>query len=161
MKPRLRRLSLFLLTALAVCSGPRARAQRERLPPEDLDIVEKRWPNAKRTFTCLRYVVLKPGDTKGPTPAPGMIVKALFKGMLLNGKVFDQALDPKHPLTMRVGRGVLIAGWDEALQKMHRGEKWILIVPSELAYGYRGREPDIPPQATLVFEIELLDFSSG
>jgi FKBP-type peptidyl-prolyl cis-trans isomerase len=161
MKHCLRRLTFVLLTLAGVGVTPHALAQRERLPFDDVDIVEKRWPNAKRTSTSLRYVILKEGDAKGPTPVPGMIVKALYKGMLLNGKVFDEALDPKNPLTMRLGRGNLIEGWEEALQRMHRGEKWVLIVPYELGYGSRGREPDIPPRATLVFEIELLDFEKG
>ena len=134
-------------------------AQREKLPPEDVEIVEKRWPQAKRTFTTLRYVVLKEGDKQGAKPEPGMMVSVLFKGMLLSGKVFDVMLDPKNPLKSRVGRGNLIPGWDEALQKMHRGDKWLLIVPPELAYGARGRPPTIPHDATLVFEMELLDFS--
>jgi FKBP-type peptidyl-prolyl cis-trans isomerase len=69
-------------------------------------------------------------------------------------------LDPKNPLKIRVGRGLLIPGWDEALQKMHRGEKWLLIVPSEMGYGVLGKPPAIPRNATLVFEIELLDFSA-
>jgi FKBP-type peptidyl-prolyl cis-trans isomerase len=60
---------------------------------------------------------------------------------------------------MRLGRGNLIRGWEEAMQRMHRGEKWLLIVPSELGYGAAGRPPEIPHDATLVFEIELLDFS--
>ena len=79
--------------------------------------------------------------------------------MLLNDTVFDTALDPKNPLKSRLGRGNLIPGWDEALQKMHRGEKWLLIVPPELGYGSRGNPPTVPRNATLVFEIELLDFS--
>lgn len=129
------------------------------MPQEDLEIVEKRWPSAKRTFTTLRYIVLKEGDKQGGTPVPGMMVSTLFKGMLLNDTVFDSMLDPQKPLKVRVGRGNLIPGWDEALQKMHRGEKWLLIVPSELGYGVKGKPPSIPRNATLVFEVELLDFS--
>ena len=79
--------------------------------------------------------------------------------MLLNGKVFDEALDPKDQLVIRIGRGNLIAGWEEAIQQMHRGEKWIIIVPSELGYGARGKPPTIPHDATLVFELELMDFN--
>jgi len=150
--------SVFFIL-LAVGAVP-LRAQRERLSPEDLEVVEKRWPQAKRTYTTLRYIVLKEGDRKGGTPEAGMMVKTLYKGMLLNDTVFDSMLDPKNPLTTRVGRGNLIPGWDEALQKMHRGEKWLLIVPSELGYGVKGKPPTIPRNATLVFEIEMLDFSN-
>ena len=152
-------LAYSLFALLAVGSTP-LHAQRERLSPEDLEIVEKRWPQAKRTYTTLRYIVLKEGDRKGGTPEAGMMVKTLYKGMLLNDTVFDSLLDPKNPLVTRVGRGNLIPGWDEALQKMHRGEKWLLIVPSELGYGVKGKPPTIPHNATLVFEVELLDFSA-
>jgi len=159
--PWLRRLPFAVFSLLALAPAPRALAQRERLPFEDVEVVEKRWPNLKRTGTSLRYMVLKEGDTKGPSPVPGNIVKALYKGMLLNGKVFDEVNDPKAPLTMRLGRNLLIPGWEEALQKMHRGDRWLLVVPFELGYGSRGRPPDIPPRATLVFEVELLDFTAG
>jgi len=143
----------LLLSLFAVTLSP----AREKLPPEDLEIVEQRWPEAKQTFTGLRYIILKPGDAEGPTPASGMKVSVVYKGMLLNGKVFDENT-AEHPLKVRIDRGELIEGWDEALQKMHRGEKWLLIVPPELAYGARGRPPDIKRYATLVFEMELLDF---
>lgn len=154
------RFFIFCFFALLSVGAVPLHAQRERLSPEDLEIVEKRWPEAKRTYTTLRYIVLKEGDRKGGTPEAGMVVKTLYKGMLLNDTVFDSQLDPKSPLTTRVGRGNLIPGWDEALQKMHRGEKWLLIVPSELGYGARGKPPTIPRNATLVFEVELLDFSN-
>ncbi|MFZ5496268.1 MAG: FKBP-type peptidyl-prolyl cis-trans isomerase [Verrucomicrobiota bacterium] len=153
--PRLR-LSLLVLTALLGLAAP-LHAQREKLPPEDLEIVEKKWPEAKKTFTGLRYLILKPGDTGGPSPTAGMKVSVAYKGMLLDGTVFDESTAEK-PLKVRLARGELIDGWEEALQKMHRGEKWLLIVPPELGYGARGRPPSIKRYATLVFEMELLDF---
>jgi FKBP-type peptidyl-prolyl cis-trans isomerase len=148
----------FLCLALSLLVTSQSLA-REKIPPEDLEIVEQRWPDAKKTYTGLRYVVLAPGDTNGPQPKSGMMVSVVYKGMLLNGKVFDEN-NPEHPLKVRVNRGELIEGWDEALQKMHKGEKWLLIVPPEMAYGARGRPPDIKRYATLVFEMELLDFGS-
>lgn len=151
------RLALILL-ALAGLSAAPLHAQREKLPMEDLEIVEKKWPEAKRTFTGLRYIILKPGDTAGPMPEKGNEVSVLYKGMLLDGTVFDQSPDADHPLTMRLGRGNLIEGWEQALQKMHKGEKWLLIVPPEMAYGARGKPPTIKRNATLVFEMELIDF---
>lgn len=158
MTPLFRRLSFALLALVALSTAPLAKAQRERLPPEDQEIVEKRWPNAKRTSTSLRYVVLKEGNKNGPTPEPGMMVAVTFKGTLLNDTVFDEATDPKSPLKIRIGRENLIAGWEQALLRMHKGEKWLLIVPYELGYGTRGRPPSIPSRATLVFEMELQDF---
>ena len=156
----LRRLCFLCCALLALGASP-AHAQREKLPPDDQDIVDKKWPEAKRTYTCLRYVVMKPGDQKSPMPVPGMMVNVLYKGMFLDGKVFDDSTNPEHPLVIRLGRGQLIDGWEEALQKMHKGEKWLLIVPPELAYGSRGKPPVIPRGTTLVFEMELVGFSQN
>jgi FKBP-type peptidyl-prolyl cis-trans isomerase len=147
--------SLFCLALLAALA-PLAPA-REKLPPEDLEIVEQKWPDAKKTYTGLRYIIEKPGDATGASPQPGDMVAVIYKGMLLNGKIFDQS-SPDHPLKARLARDGLIDGWEEALQRMHRGEKWILIVPPELAYGSRGNPPSIKRNATLVFEMELVDF---
>ena len=155
--PHLRCLAFLLFALLALAGGP-LHAQREKLPPEDLEIVEKKWPEAKRTFTGLRYIVLKPATAGTPSPERGMTVEVLYKGMLIDGTVFDQSPDADHPLRIRLGRGELIEGWEEALQKMHQGEKWLLIVPPELGYGSRGKPPSIPRRATLVFEMELVNF---
>ena len=161
MKTLLHRI-LFLLPVLALLGfAPAAYAQREKFTAEEIEIINQRWPNTKRTYTGIHYLVLKEGDRKGPTPQPGMIVSALYKGMLLDGTVFDQSLDPKQPFRTRVGREELIRAWDEALLKMHRGEKWLMIVPYELAYGTLGRPPASPQRAVLVFEMELLDFASN
>lgn len=150
------RVVFVLLTLLGLGAAP-LHAQREKLPMEDVEFVEKKWPTAKRTFTGLRYVILKPGDVSGPMPEKGNEVSVHYKGMLLDGTIFDQS-QPGQPLTMRIGRGNLIEGWEQALQRMHKGEKWILIVPPEMAYGARGKPPTIKRNATLVFEMELVDF---
>jgi len=156
----IRHFALFALTLLTLGFTP-LHAQREKLPPEDLEIVEKKWPEAKRTYTGLRYIVLKKPAKDSSSPVPGMVATVLYKGMLLDGTVFDQSPDAAHPLKARIARGELIEGWDEALQKMHAGEKWLLIVPPELAYGSRGKPPSIPRRATLVFEMELVDFADN
>src|SRR5580658_6496148 len=77
-------------------------AQREKLPPDDLDYVEKTWPQAKTSNTGIRYVVEKAG--KGPLLVPGDLVMVHYVGKLLNGRVFDQNHDDKKPFTFRVGR---------------------------------------------------------
>jgi len=160
MSPVARRLA-FVVASLVLLSGSPLFAQRERLPVEDLEVVESRWPNAKKTSTGLRYIVLKEGDQKSATPQAGDRAAVLYKGMLLDGTVFDQSLDPAHPFKPRVGRDELIPAWDQALTRMHKGEKWLLIVPYELGYGTRGNPPRIPKRATLVFEMELLDFDKN
>lgn len=158
--PALRRLA-FLASALLALGAAPLHAQREKLPMEDLEIVEKKWPNAKRTYTGLRYIVLQPPtDPKSAPAGDGAVCSVLYKGMLLDGTVFDQSTDRNSPLRSRINRGELIQGWDEALQMMRRGEKWLLIVPPEMAYGSRGRPPTIKRDATLVFEMELLDFEA-
>lgn len=153
--PALRRLAFLLLALLGLAP---LHAQREKLPMEDVEFVEKKWPDAKRTFTGLRYIILKPGDQAGPMPEKGMEVSVLYKGMLLDGTVFDQSPGADHPLKIRLGRGGLIEGWEQALQRMHKGEKWLLIVPPEMAYGARGKPPTIKRNTTLVFEMELVEF---
>ncbi len=156
--PTCRRLALLFAALLGLAVTPALHAQREKLPMEDLEIVEKRWPEAKKTSTGLRYIILKPGEANSPTPEKGMEVAVLYKGMLLDGTVFDQSPDADHPLRIRLGRGNLIEGWEQALQRMHKGEKWLLIVPPEMAYGARGKPPTIKRNMTLVFEMELVDF---
>jgi FKBP-type peptidyl-prolyl cis-trans isomerase len=146
--------SYFLLLVLLVVPAV-VRAQREKLPPEDLAVVQKTWPNAIRTSTGLRYVVLTEG--KGNLAKPGDLVHVLYTGWLLDGTVFDKSTDPLKPLEFRVGRNQVIDGWDQGLQLMRVGEKRLFIIPFELGYGSRGHPPAIPPRATLVFEVELLE----
>lgn len=152
MKPVVKLISV--LVALIVTSA--LHAQREKLPPEDLEYVEKTWPEAKKTMTGIRYVILKEGE--GDTAKPGDKVNVLYIGRLLDGKIFDQATDPNQPFTFRVRREAVIEGWDQILQLMKRGEKRLVIIPPELAYGTRGQPPKIGRNQTLVFEMELLSF---
>lgn len=145
-----RRLSL----ALFLCLTPLAlQAQREKLPPEDLEWLEKTFPDAKKTNTGIRYVVQESGT--GEKAKPGDMVSVVYVGRLTNGETFDQQQDKEKPFTFRLGRNQVIQGWDQILQWMRPGDKWIVIIPPELAYGSRG-SPRIPRNATLVFIIQLL-----
>ena len=145
----------FFAAVLALASAPALlHAQREKLPLEDLDFVEKTWPQAKISNTGIRYVIEREG--RGPLIMPGDIVMVHYVGKLLHGKVFDQNHDDKHPFTFRVDRGAVIEGWDQIFQLMRLGDKWTVIVPPELAYGRRGSPPKIPGYATLVFDIEVV-----
>jgi FKBP-type peptidyl-prolyl cis-trans isomerase len=148
----------FWMPLLAVLLGAAPlQAQREKLSWEDREIVEKTWPTAQMSSTGLRYVILKEG-TGEACPQPGDLVKVLYKGRLLNGTPFGEELDPAKPFPVRVGRDQLIAAWEETLRQMKKGEKRLIIVPYELGYGTRGDPPRIPRRATLVFEIEMLEF---
>lgn len=147
-------MGVAIALSLGVWLAPSAQAQREKLPPDDYDYVYKTWPNIKKTNTGIRYLIEKPGT--GKPPGPGDLVSVLYTGKLLDGTQFDAKLDPAHPFVFRIRRYQVIEGWDEILQQMKVGEKRLVIIPGELAYGSRGRLPSIPPDATLVFDIQLL-----
>jgi FKBP-type peptidyl-prolyl cis-trans isomerase FklB len=100
----------------------------------------------------LQYKILKEGS--GPKPSAGDSVVCNYRGTLINGAEFDSSYKRGEPATFPVS-GV-IKGWTEALQLMPVGSKWQLFVPSDLAYGQRGAGADIGPNATLIFEVELL-----
>jgi len=146
----------WLVGLLALVALPSAHAQREKLPPADLEYVEQTWPEAKKTMTGIRYVIMRDGE--GEMPKPGDKVNVLYVGRLLKGQIFDQATDPAQPFTFRVRREMVIEGWDQIIQQMKRGEKRMVIIPPEMAYGTRGQPPKIGRNATLVFEMELLSF---
>src|SRR5664279_2268831 len=100
----------------------------------------------------LQYKILKQGA--GPKPSASDSVVCNYRGTLIDGKEFDSSYKRGQPATFPVG-GV-IKGWTEALQLMPVGSKWQLFLPSDLAYGERGAGADIAPNATLIFEVELL-----
>lgn len=105
------------------------------------------------TESGLQYQVLTAGD--GPKPAATDTVKVHYKGTLIDGKEFDSSYSRGKPAEFRV-TGV-IKGWTEALLLMPVGSKWKLFIPGKLAYGARGAGKDIGPNATLIFEVELLE----
>ncbi|MBT5902129.1 MAG: FKBP-type peptidyl-prolyl cis-trans isomerase [Opitutaceae bacterium] len=149
----MRRIFLLLFVS-ALLLPALASAQREKLPPRDLIQVELKWPNAERTSTGLWTVLLEEGT--GRLPARGDTVSVLYKGSLLNGTQFDSAEDREDPFTFQLDRGKVIPGWEYGMLMMREGEKRLIIVPYEMGYGTRGRAPDIPRMATLVFEVEML-----
>lgn len=100
----------------------------------------------------MQYKVLKEGD--GPSPSETDKVTVHYRGTFLNGEEFDSSYKRGNPATFPV-LGV-IKGWTEALQMMHVGDKWMLFIPYNLAYGEAGKAPKIPPYSSLIFEVELL-----
>jgi FKBP-type peptidyl-prolyl cis-trans isomerase len=116
-----------------------------------------RKPQVRTTASGLQYKVLKAGVAAGQAGAPPKktdVVRVHYHGTFIDGSVFDSSVDRKEPATFRVDR--VIAGWTEALQMMRPGDKFQLVIPSNLAYGEQGNR-DIPPNAVLVFEVELLE----
>jgi FKBP-type peptidyl-prolyl cis-trans isomerase FklB len=100
----------------------------------------------------LQYKILKSGD--GEKPAAGDTVVCNYRGTLINGTEFDSSYKRGKPATFAVNR--VIKGWTEALQLMPVGSKWQLFIPPNLAYGARGAGNLIGPNATLIFEVELI-----
>ena len=107
------------------------------------------------TASGLQYQVLTPGKG-GERPGPKDVVRVHYEGKLLSGKVFDSSIARGEPIEFPVDQ--VIPGWTEALQLMEIGSKFRLFIPSKLGYGPHGAGSVIPPNATLIFEVELIGF---
>lgn len=107
------------------------------------------------TDSGLKYEELVEGD--GATAAPGQQVVVHYTGWLTDGTKFDSSVDRNDPFEFALGRGMVIRGWDEGVEGMRVGGKRKLTIPPELGYGAQGAGGVIPPNAVLVFDVELID----
>jgi len=103
----------------------------------------------------LQIEVLKEGT--GAQPRSGQTVTVHYTGWLTSGQKFDSSKDRNDPFSFTLGRGEVIKGWDQGVATMKVGQKIKLTIPPELGYGVRGAGGVIPPNATLIFEVELLE----
>lgn len=107
------------------------------------------------TESGLKYLVVK--KSNNPTKAEkGMMVNVHYTGFLNDGKVFDSSIERGNPISFELGTGSVIKGWDEGIALMNIGDKYRLIIPSDLGYGANGAG-SIPPNATLLFDVELVN----
>jgi cyclophilin family peptidyl-prolyl cis-trans isomerase len=134
----------------------RKKAAALKTQETELNIIAEKYGNTEVTASGMRYIVHAAGA--GASPKKGDNVKAHYTGFLLNGTKFDSSVDRGQAFQFKVGQGQVIQGWDEAFLAMKKGEKRTIILPPELGYGARGAGGVIPPNAFLVFEVELLDF---
>jgi FKBP-type peptidyl-prolyl cis-trans isomerase FkpA len=102
----------------------------------------------------------KLAEGAGATPKTGDRVTVHYTGWLTNGSKFDSSVDRGQPFVFTIGRGQVIGGWDQGVATMKVGDKVRLTIPPELGYGARGAGGVIPPNATLIFEVELLGVGS-
>ncbi|MBJ10443.1 MAG: peptidylprolyl isomerase [Flavobacteriales bacterium] len=107
------------------------------------------------TDSGLKYIVVQEGY--GATPYASQFVSVHYTGYLTDGSIFDSSIDRGEPIAFPVGVGRVIPGWDEGIMLLNKGAKARLIIPSQLGYGEKGAADFIPPNATLIFDVELLE----
>jgi FKBP-type peptidyl-prolyl cis-trans isomerase len=129
----------------------RVAAEREAKRAE----LDKLAAGFEETKSGLRYQIIQKG--KGKKAEKGNQVSVHYKGQLADGTVFDSSYKRNQPLDFQVGVGQVISGWDEGIQLLQVGDKARFVIPSDLGYGSRGAGGAIPPDAVLVFDVELVD----
>jgi peptidylprolyl isomerase len=135
--------------------GEKIIAERER-KEKNLRELKKLAQGMGQTDSGLYYKIIRDGS--GDYPTKGKKVSVHYKGMLPDGTVFDSSYQRNEPIVFPLGMGRVIKGWDEGIALLKKGSSAKLVIPSELAYGSRGAGGVIPPDTTLIFEVELVDF---
>ncbi len=141
----------------AIASPVTNSSQSETLVALTLEDVANK-ENVVTTESGLRYVDIKEGN--GETPEKGQTVVVHYTGSLADGTKFDSSRDRDRPFSFKLGEGQVIPGWEQGISTMKVGGRRQLIIPPELGYGQRGAGGVIPPNATLIFDVELLRISS-
>jgi len=150
-------LVLTLCIVLVGCSSTKEEEKDTIKPIQEVQSMTK-----QTMPSGLEFEILQEGS--GESPQQGQQVTVHYTGWLRNddgslGDKFDSSIDRGEPFTFPIGAGYVIKGWDEGVMGMKVGEKRRLIIPAELGYGSRGAGGVIPPNATLVFDVELLKVS--
>ena len=133
-----------------------ARLKRDAaLKAESEAKMEKLAAGFEKTESGLRYQFIQKGE--GKQAEAGKTVSVHYEGSLENGKVFDSSYPRKKPIEFRLGQGQVIEGWDEGIALLRVGDKARFVIPSDLGYGPSGAGGVIPPNATLIFDVELME----
>jgi len=147
----------MVLLAAALCTAVLTTAQTPKAAKKPAP--QAKAPEMITTASGLKYIDTLPGT--GASPATGQKCVMHYTGWLFDngqkGKKFDSSVDQGQPFTFVIGVGRVIKGWDEGVATMKKGGKRTLHIPPELGYGARGAGGVIPPNATLIFDVELLD----
>ena len=129
-----------------------------QLSTQEALVIDRKYDTAYRVPSGIRYLVRAPGKGDAKPRAGQTVTIQYVVRRLLDGKVIDSSFEAGRPYTFVVGSGRVIAGLDDAVRIMKKGEKLTAIIPWWLAYGDKGRPPREPPKTSLVFDIQLVDF---
>jgi peptidylprolyl isomerase len=147
--------TLFLICLISACTfAVDAQTKRRRTPKRPVPAAARN-TSATTTASGLTYLVTKHGT--GPQLQTGETVVLNYTGTLTSGAKFDSSFDRNEPFAFKLGVGQVIKGWDEGVSKLRVGDQAIMVIPGEIAYGSRGAGKVIPPNATLIFVVEILD----
>ena len=119
--------------------------------------IDSEYQDTVITESGLKYIIIE--KSTGDHAISGKAVEVHYTGMLINSKVFDSSIERGEPIEFILGEGQVIKGWDEGIALMNVGDKMRLIIPPELGYGEKGAGDVIPPNATLIFDVELVSVS--
>ena len=150
-EPRIQEMEVMVLVQIYMQAAMEKKAEKMKIENAKFLEENKKAEGVQTTKSGLQYKVITSGKGKSPVATDKVTVH--YTGKFVDGKVFDSSAG-RDPVTFEVG-GV-IPGWTEALQLMHEGDKWMIYIPYDIAYGERGMGNDIPPYATLIFEVELI-----
>ena len=150
-EPKLKQLEVMAIVQVYMQNAMEKKAAQAKVDNAKFLEDNKKAAGVQTTKSGLQYKVISSGKGKAPLATDKVTVH--YTGKLIDGTTFDSSVG-RDPITFEVG-GV-IAGWTEALQLMHEGDKWMIYLPYDIAYGERGAGDQIPPYATLIFEVELI-----
>ena len=149
-------MSWNAVEAFRAFEGSREERLREESQAQEKKL-DKLAAGFEKTKSGLRYQFIQRGE--GRTAEKGKTVSVHYKGQLVDGTVFDSSYKRNSPIDFALGVGQVIPGWDEGIQLLSVGDKARFVIPSDLAYGERGAGGVIPPNATLIFDVELVAIS--